>query len=318
MSAIQLTTVDRVLAGLNRDLRGTDINESDAIEWLGEALGFLEMPEIQEQSVAFLKVKDFEVEVPDGFQMVLQIARYDKEEKDLCKNIVEEEIEEPEVDFSSPDSCGESRVLDWLMGKLDVYKPYFDMQWQYIPWTTSAYYTEYFKPVRLANHTLFNSLVCKEKDLYTKDCGTDEYNIVGTVDKKLRFSFKEGYVALSYIRSAIDPDTGYPLIPDNIRHITAIKYYIKWKIAEYLDWNGREGFGSKAQNNMDLWLKYVKQAKNWAKMPKTIDQFQNLLEASHYLIPRLNRYYGYFGKLGRPEDRKFNDPNRRNKLPYGQ
>lgn len=315
MSAIQLTTVDRILSGLNRDLRGTDLNESDLIEWAGEALGFLEMPEIQEQSVAFLKVENFEADVPDGFQMVLQMSRYDKEEKDICKDCVkpEEEEEEPHVDLSCPDSAGISNIIDWMVGQLDIsYRPYFDMQWQYIPWTTSAYYAEYFRPIRLANHTFFNSLVCKEKNLYTKDCGTDEYTIVGTVDKKLRFNFKEGYVALSYVRSAIDSETGYPLVPDNVRHITAIKYYIRWKIAEYLDWNGREGFGSKSETNMNLWLKYAKQAKNWTKMPKTIDQFQNLLEASHYLIPRNNRYYSYFGKLGRPEDRKFNDPNRRN------
>lgn len=312
MSDIQLTTADRILAGLSRDLRGTDINESDAIEWLGEALEFMKMPEIQEQAVAFVKVHNFEADVPEGFQMVLQIARYNQAP---CPDVVEFEEIPPETDLSCPDCNGVKNVMDWMIGNLDIsHRPYFNMQWQYIPWTVSEYHRE-FTPVRLANNTMFNSLVCKEKSPYSSAC-TDEYTIVGTTDKKLRFSFREGVVAVSYIKSATDPDTGYPLVPDNVRHITAIKYYIRWKIAEYLDWNGREGFASKVEYNMNLWLKYVKQAKNYTKMPKSIDQFQNLLEQSHYLIPRLNRYYGYFGKLGRPETRNFTDPDNRTKIPY--
>ena len=33
-----------------------------------------------------------------------------------------------------------------------------------------------------------------------------------------------------------------------------------------------------------------------------------LLEQTHQLIPNHKKYYGFFGKLGRPEGRKFNDP----------
>lgn len=309
MTQIALTTVDRVLSGINRDLRGTDINESDTIEWIGEAVGFLQMPEIQEQAVAFMKVEDFETDVPEGFQMVLQIARYNK----FIQPVNVEDIDIPDdVDMDCPGCSAVGSVMDWLLGSLDISgKPWFNMQWQYIPWTVSEYHKNNFSPVRLANNTMFDSIVCKEKKPYNSDC-TDEYTIVGTVDRKLRFSFKTGIVALSYIKSAIDDTTGYPLIPDDVRHITAIKYYLRWKIAEYLDWVGREGFGTKADKNMGLWLKYAKQAKNFTKMPKTIDQFQNLLEQSHHLIPRLNRYYGYFGKLGRQENRKFNDPDNRN------
>ena len=309
MSDIKYTTVDRVLSELNRGLRGTDLNETDMIEWIGQALDFMQMPEVQEEAVAFLKVENHEVELPDGFQMVLQIAKYNKEPEAIEENC--DCLEDGEPDLSTPDCCQDTPVLDCMLNCITPFKPYFDMQWQYIPWTVSTYYVEHFQPVRLANNTLFNSIVCKEKSVY-ENCGPDEYTIVGTVDKKLRFSFKEGFVALSYIKSALDSNTGYPLVPDNIRHIQAINYYVRWKIAEYLDWNGREGFGSKAESNMQLWLKYVKQAKNYTKMPKSIDQFQNLLEQSHYLIPRHNRYYKYFGNMSRAEDRKFNDPDRRN------
>lgn len=302
MSDLQFTSVDRILGSIHADLRGSNLNETDAIEWIGEALEFMGMPEIQEQSVAFLKVENYEASVPEGFQTVLQMAKYFPDKKVKKKETID--TPKPNIKIEEcPDNI--DNLVSALMGTLDTsYRPYFDMQWQYIPWTTSAYFIERFRPIRLANHSLFNSIVCKEKKLYQNYCGDEEYTIVGTTEKKFRFSFKKGYVALSYNKSAIDSETGYPLVPDNIRHISAIKYYIKWKLAERNIWNGREGAGNLAKYNMDLWLKYVKQAKNWSKIPKTLDQHQNMLEETHHLIPRLGRYYGYFGNLGRAERRK--------------
>lgn len=309
MSNIQFTTVDRMFAKFSRELRGTDINESDVIEWIGEALGFMKMPELQEQAVAFIKVENFEACIPDGFQGVLQLARYhERHDIEVCEKDIE-------LDISCPDCCG-TDIVDVVLGRKDYYRPYFDMQWQYIPWTVSKYYKEYFTPIRLANHNLFNSIVFKEKHYSEDCCGEDEYTIEGMVEKVIRTSFKEGVVALSYLKAATDPETGYPLIPDHIQHISAINYYVRWKIAEYLAWNGREGFANLAQENERLWLRYIKQAKNYTKMPKSLDQYQNLLEESHHLIPRHKRYYNFFGKLGRAEDKRYNDPNYRNNRRY--
>lgn len=297
---MEYTTINTILSKFHRDFRDTDINETDAIEWIGEALEFLKVPQIQEQAVTFIEVNNYEANVPKGLQLVLQIARnneWQEETKD-SEIITKETVEE--VDNS--ETCTN-----------DIpYKPYFDMQWQYLNWTQCNYYIQKFTPVRLANHTFFNSLVCKEKSPY-ENFGEDEYSIVGTVNKKFRFSFEKGQIAISYIKNALDIETGYPLIPDNISYITAITYYIKWKMAERLAWDGRESYARLAQDSERLWLKYARQGKNFMKMPKTIDQFQNLLEQSHYLIPRHKRYYNFFGNLGREEDRKFNDPDYRNK-----
>lgn len=315
---LQFTTVDRVLAKVHRDLKGIDLNETDAIEWIGEALEFLKVPQVQDQAVAFIEVNNYEADLPQGFQMVLQIAKNNQwkpEEKNSCclpKDIIEQVVVEEEQTTEDCDECYSPFA--------ECYQPYFDMQWQYINWTTHKYYKEEFTPVRLANNTLFNSIVCKEinhKDIY-ENCGSniDEYTIVGTTNKKLRFSFKEGYIAMAYIKNAIDNETGYPLIPDNISYVTAITYYLKWKMAEMMTWNGREGFARLAQDNERLWLKYARQGKNYMKMPKSIDQFQNLLEQSHYLIPRHRRYYGFFGNLGREENRNFNDPDFRRRMRF--
>lgn len=316
MSEIQFTTIDRIFSKLSREINESDINESDIIEWVGEALDALKVYETQEQAVYFAEVKNFEVDLPKGFQMVLQVARnynWKPEKKEDCyikpeeiEEITEECIKQQKEEIlpcrkkmKCCNECDENSFTE-----CPKYIPYFDMQWQYIPWTTSNHYKDNYIPVRLANNTLFNSIVCKEKttyNAYCKDCDEDEYTIVGSFEKKLRFSFKEGYIALSYLRTMIDDETGYPLIPDDYRCINAITHYVMWRIAKKHVWNRREGFKTIADDNERLWLRYVKQAKNYFKMPKSIDQYQNLLEQSHYLIPRNRRYYGFFGNLGREE-----------------
>lgn len=298
MANMQFTSVDRILAKLERELRGTEISETDVIEWVGEALGFLEMPEIQEQSVAFIKVSNYEADMPRGFQAILQVAKYDKQEEEIQCYVDLPEIDVDEVDFSTPECCSGEGLVDMILGNLDTsIRPYFDMQFRYETWTVAPYYKQHFTPIRLAESTYFNSVVCEEKDMYYPPCGGEEYTIVGTTEKKLRFSFKEGYIALAYYKNALDKETGYPLIPDNVRHLTAINYYIRWKVAEMLSWNSREGFAKLAETNERHWLKYVKQAKNWTKMPKTVDDLQNILENTHHFLPRVNRYYSNFGHI---------------------
>jgi len=201
-----------------------------------------------------------------------------------------------------------------MIGDYEVayYRPFFDLKWEYSLWSDSQYCKDKFTPVRLSNNVFFNSLVCKEKnnqEIY-RNCG-DEYTIVGTTEKRLRFSFREGFVAVAYLRNAIDIETGYPLVPDNYSYLSAITYYIKWKLAEWYDWNGREGFGIKAEKAEKRWLKYTKQGKNYMKMPKGLDQYQNLLEQSHTMIPKHNMYYGHFGNLNKAESKKFNNPDNR-------
>jgi len=300
---IGFTTVDRILAKSYRELKETDLDESDAIEWIGEALDFLSVFEVQEEAVTFLEVKNFEAELPKGFQMVLQVAKMGElpsEENYVVDN--HEDLPRLDVTPIKEDDCNTT-----------CYKPYFDMQIQYVDWIQHSLYKQSFKPIRLANHIFFNDIVCKEKGIYENNHCDEEYTIVGTTERKLRFSFQEGIVALSYVRAAIDKETGYPLIPDDIRFITAITYYLKWKIAEYFSWSRKEGFDSLADKAEAKWLKYAKQAKNYAKMPKTVDQFQNLLESTHNMIPNHKRYYNHFGNLGRRDKVKFNDPDYRNR-----
>tara|TARA_R100001377_G_scaffold85310_2_gene71538 strand:- start:6011 stop:6970 length:960 start_codon:yes stop_codon:yes gene_type:complete len=310
--SIQYISVTRIFNKLSRDLRGTELNESDVIEWIGEALDFLRVSGTQEESIAFITVKDHMADVPIGLQTVLQIARNNNYSSDEClttadiADTIEDTVNNPVFL-----DCQGKPIVDYDVA---YYRPFFDLQWEYDPWSRSNLYATQYTPVRLANHTLFGSIVCKEKgfdNLYTSK--SDEYNIVGTDEKKFRFSFREGSIAVSYLKTATDEE-GYPLIPDQVSYITAITYFVKWKLAEWYAWNSRDGSVGNRDYNEKRWLKYVRQAKNWTKMPKGIDQYQNLLEESHYLIPRLKKYYGFFGNLGRSEDRVFNDPDYRKKF----
>lgn len=312
---VEYTTVDRILAKFHRDLKGIDVSESDVVEWIGEALEFLQVPGLQTQAVAFKEVNNFEVELPDGFHSVLQLARNNrwvKEEACSPNKIIEELIPaEKTIDYDeSLYCCGhrplvtDCRGMIISDGNVIDYRPEFDLQLNYQFWKESEYYRRQFTPIRLADSTFFNSIVCKERLDVHISCD-DEYTIVGTTSKKIRVSFREGQIALSYLKTAVDEETGYPLIPDQISFITAITYYIKWKISEWYAWNGRQGYGPISDKAQERWEHYVKQAKNYARMPKTIDDFQDLLEQSHYLIPNHKKYYNYFGNLNKEQPNNY-------------
>lgn len=340
MQKFDYTSVDTIFAKFSRDLRGTDLHESDVIEWIGEALSFLKVSEIHEEAVAFIEVTNHKAEVPNGFQDVIQIARYNNwmgPTQDLSPCKIIDNIPNEEINEHNQCGCGHSignhtnhdrkYIITDCQGNIidgeeniSYFRPRFDLKWEYEGWMRSYYYRNNYTPVRLANHSFLNTVVCTELDEDVKDLyksSLDEYTIVGGFPvRELRFSFKEGYIAMAYHRSMIDPETGYPLIPDDISHITAISYYIKWKLAERFRWDGREGFTKEAEDAEQKWLKYVRQAINKSKMPKGVDQYQNMMEQSMYLIPRTRKYHGFFGSLGREENRIFNDPNY--KTSYGR
>lgn len=301
---MNLVSLDRILSKYHRETGDTDTPEDSLIEWIGEAMDFLQVYGTQEQAVAFMEVKDYQTCLPLGFQSVLQIARDNQwapcvteETNNTCPCDVVEEAEEI-VNTGVPVDCNGK-----IIGEYDLayYRPYFDMKYFYNSWTNSSYYRKRFTPVRLSNHTFFNNLVCQEKNdrMIYASC-RDEYDIIPG-NSGIRFSFKEGLVAIAYLKTALDEETGYPLIPDQISLITAISYYLKWKVSEKDMFSRREGSVTTTQYNQKEWLKYVKQAKNYFKMPKTIDDYQDLLDMSHQMIPRNKRSLGFFGNLTKPQ-----------------
>lgn len=310
MSKFNYTTVDRIFSMLRSQLTLQDLTESRIVDWIGEAIDFMDMPEIQENVVSILKVNNHETCVPSGMKYVFQIGKLnDNYLSDNCKP-----LEKKEEGCDVVKSC--LNILDDSTSNADILDSYFhknnrvvmdDMTsfpWKILNWLESTYYQRRFEPVRPTSNTFFNAIVC-DHSLYTKNCCKEEYTIVGTVERKFRFSFKEGVVAVSHSRLALDPETGYPYIPDTGSHLAAINYYVKWKLAESEMWAGREGFKSIADDSEKKWLKYVGQANNLAKMPSTIDDYQDLMDQSTFLLPRRDLYNNFFSDLNRQENFKF-------------
>lgn len=324
---LQYTTLDRVLSKLYRDLGLEEISETDVVEWSGEALEFIGAVTLYEEAVAFIEVENHQADLPNGLHSIIQIARNNKWSKDnkdaLCPaNIItdcttEELISNKDcgcsrslTDYPVPLDCHGSPLTDY---EVAYYRPYFDLQYEYYGWNNSNRYGQDYSPIRLANHTFFNSIVCEE-DSTIYHGSTDEYTIV---EDKIRLSFKEGSIAVSYYRQKVDPDTGYPMIPDEVSVITAITMYITMKYMSRLWYMGREGYGDKYQKAESDWQWYCKQAGNKQMMLYGVDQHENFKDMRQQLIPKNNRYYGYFGKMGRPENTKFKDPNRRSSILRG-
>lgn len=179
---------------------------------------------------------------------------------------------------------------------LAYYRPYFDLQYEYYGWCNSSCRKRDYVPVRLSNHSFFNSIVCDESKnscLYTH-C-TDEYNIVG--GNVLRFSFKNGFIALAYTRQMLSPETGYPMIPDHYSYVTAITKYVTMKLSERDFYAGREGSNMRLQKAEADWQWYCKQAGNQAMIPKGIDAYENIMKTRSRFITNTENYFGYFGKM---------------------
>lgn len=323
-------SLDTIFSKINRDLRGSNIEESDIIEWAGEALGFMKVKNLNEEAVAFVEVKNHRADMPEGLKFIIQIARnntWTGDNSQFCPKVILDKLSQDNT-VNPNESPMEGVPIDEETGLPDdtdiaYYRPYFDLQYEYQGWANTAYYKESYTPVRLSNQSFFKTLVAQETNPHIQDiyrsCTSDEYTIIGNYPNNgLLFSFQEGFVAIAYIRPMVDSATGYPLVPDDSSCINAISYYIKWKMAERNRWNGVDGANTEAQEAERLWLKYIRQAINSQKMPNSIDEYQNLMEQSLYLIPRTRMYYGYFGNLGREENRRFNNPDGRRRFTYNR
>lgn len=317
MKNIGYTTIDIIFSKFSRNLKQEEIDEDDIVEWVGEALGFMELSETLEESIAFIEVENHTALLPPGLKYIIQVVR----NNDFKKSSINEQlcdlniINNPEGNPNFKHNEDGSTELDGVVitdsqGKIlntqyeiAYYRPFYDLKYEYEGWRNKAKCNPNLSVVRLSSNTLFNSIVCKEIDYNPSKC-FDEYTIVNTGNSKsIRTSFKEGQIIVPFLRQGLD-ENGFPLIPDTQSHINAIFYYVKWQIADNYKWSGREGFIRESEDAEQKWLKYLRQANNKAKMPNGIDEHQNLMEQSLYLIPKYNKYKSMFGGLNKMEKTK--------------
>ncbi len=266
---MKYTTVDRILSKLDRDL-GQDFDVVDIIEWIGDALGFLETEPVLENKVEVFIVKDYEIDTPLFFKEVVQIL---KDNNGVLTN--------PELSLESS-SCGCSSSTSEVETTEEYLEPFI--------FANDFCIKNELSVVRKSTSSFSKSFLDKTEE-------TDEYTIIGAECQKIRFSFKDGIVIMSYLRNYIDEETGYPYIPDTSQHIEAITYYIKWKILEEKVFRGERGYLTLTSDFERKWLRYVKQANNFAKMPHSVDEYQNLLDSSVHLIVDRRKYHKYFNNF---------------------
>lgn len=317
MAKYQFISLDTILAKYHRDFRGLGINEGDAIEWIGEALGLAKTYSNSEEAIAYMEVKNYQAEMPNGLHHIIQIAKSNSwtlDNKESCNaEIIVETLKEDTICTDCEDGYAKDLIpIDCqgrIIGGYEVayYRPFFDLQYEYLGWANKTFSGDSFSPVKLANHTFFNSLVCTVPGMEGLYQGCqDEYTIIG--NSTLRFSFKEGFVAVAYTRQVTDPETGYPMIPDDESAKSAITYYLAWKFKQREAYNHREGAMQLSKDAESQWLRYIKQFKAKSKMPQTVDDLESMKNESSYLLPRRRRFDNFFGKLGSEESRDFNVP----------
>lgn len=314
----KFVSIDRVLSKLYRDLGLSDISEIDVIEWTGEALEAIGTVPLLEECVAFIEVKDHKAELPSGLHAIIQVARNNDFKKDELTPLniaydtdfrcLEEKEYSDDCDFKDIVHINLLEDRDYVfldcngnpIEKLErkYYRPYFDSKLYANLWITSDFYKAKYTPVRLANHNFFNSVVCQEDPELYSTC-VDEYTLS---DNVIKTSFKDGSIAIAYYKQRVDEETGYPLIPDDYSVITAITMYITMKIMQRSWYLGREGYGDKFQKAEQDWHWYCKQAKNKSIIPTTDDEWENIYDIRNNLLPFKSKYYGFFGKLGRPRN----------------
>lgn len=308
MSKHSYVPIDTIFSKLIRDLGEEHINESDIIEWTAEALEAIGAVTLYEEALTFVEVKDYQATLPVGLHAIIQIAKsnapYTPSKDQLCIKENIKKIQEEKEKSSCPPREGVALDCKGEFAEpfeVAYYRPFHSTKYEYFDWRMSNHYRG-FSPVRLANYTFFNSIVCQERDseaIYNS-C-TDEYTIIQ--NQIVRFNFKEGLVAISYLRQVVDEQTGYPMIPDHYSYKTAITKYVTYRIMERQFYAGREGSQGRLQKAESDWHWYCSQAGNLALMPNGIDGLQNILESRYYLIPDLGKYYSFFGNLGRLQNR---------------
>jgi len=320
MKHINHISVDTIISKLIRDLGLESINEDDIVEWSAEALQGIGTVDLLEEAVAFIEVKNHQIELPKRIDSIIQIARKNTWVRgdDSCSpcSIINEINTtcpvEPglavsgtcNIDDVIPSDCDGTPILET---SLIYYRPYFDWSGPFFNWRHSKFFANQWSPVRLKNHSFFASIVCDEEQGLYDTCDS-EYSIVG--NKIVRFSFQEGFVAVAYTRQLLD-ENGYPMIPDTYSAITAVTKYITYKLMERNFYNNRQGSESRLQKSEADWHWYCKQATNEALLKGGVDLFENMLQARNYILPRNHRYNQFFSKMSKPESRRFLNPDNR-------
>jgi hypothetical protein len=306
MAELQLVSMERILAGVYRDAgidSAQELSENDLVEWAAEALEFIGAYPQYQESVDYLDVSEHRAEIPCGFHKLVQIA-YKTTGGDACGCAIKIKSSDGSTESCGSSTCGcggsstdpceavtmaEDAIVTQTQQLIDYHLTY--------RFSITNSYWKHWKPMRLASSAFSKSKTAHCDNCINISAGCDEeYNIDHPY---IRTSFKTGKICIAYIKQPLD-DRGWPMIPDTVSYVEAIKRYIIYKL-KYSEFLKGQIAAQTFMKLEDDWQWYCRQARNKANMPNTIDKMENLLAMRKRMFSKENRYYGFFGNLNQRE-----------------
>ena len=296
---VKLTSIERVIAGLYRDLKPVvELSENDLIEWAGEALEQIGAYTQLEEKVASLEVDGYKAILPSGVHKVIQVAyKYTEGSPSTTPMLTTASpcttCSDNGCDPECPTCADVCETSAQLIQNAELFLQYYKPN----SFRATGYYYDHYKPLRLTSgpFAIPHTSDCKDCTGISSTCD-QEYSLDWPY---IKTSFQKGFICVAYVGQALD-DRGFPLIPDEVSYVEAIKRYIiyKLKYSEFLQGQTPPQVYGKLEED---WHWYCAQARSKATMPDTIDKLQNLTDQKNRLIPKVRRYQGFFGNLHTPE-----------------
>lgn len=302
-----------------RDIKPDDANWTyDAVEWVGEALEHIGAGAHVETRGCVIDVKDFKASLPADVYYVNQVSINEVigANTSALDTQLEQAVTSIKSDLNAIDFINTS-----LRNTIDI-DPVTGQNAVYISEGAAELLSSVGKGLDGSVQRALIRLEVYARDYYTRDqqtvlayCTTnfpDALHCEGCVNKeaqskecyyiengRIKTSFKEGKVCLTYTAFATDTDC-YPLIPDDISYKEAAFWYIYKKLL-------LAGLHDPSNNGIDYnfadqkWKYYCTQARNDAKFPD-IAKYESFMNQWVRLVPRINLFDEGFESLGDREN----------------
>ena len=302
-----------------RDLKPDDGNWIyDAVEWVGEALEHIGAGAHVTNRGCVIDIKDFKATLPPDVYYINQVSI--NEVMGVNSSALNTQLQEAAASLSTVASAASQSnqafrnaiQIDPNTGQSTVYvnedaaklfqniqsAATREMQKAVVKFETYArnYYTRSEQTNLAYCTTNFPDALhcedCVNKMAQTKDCYYIE-------NGRIKTSFEEGKVCLSYTGFAVDTDC-WPLIPNDISFKEAMFWYIykKLLLSGMVDPNNN---GLSYDFADSKWKYYCTQARNEAKYPD-IARYESFMNQWVRLVPRINVYDDGFETLGDREN----------------
>lgn len=290
--------IQAILSKVSRDTPFR-VDETEMIEWAGEALEFIGAVGAYENVVLFTEVCNYQIAIPQGLKKITQVARnvcWKKEEPEsACPAVtVEPDGEEPVTPVII--DCNGQPMQPY---SLRYYTPFYTIEDFFPTFEGSQIFNACYRPLRIATGTYFGTTGQQNQEEIYPD-GLLEFRVESPY---IRFSFQDGFVALAYTRTKLD-ESGLPMIPDMQSYIEAITRYITYKVSyrRFLQGDMNPNVFKSIEQD---WHWYCQQAKNEMMMHKGISEHENSLHQRTRLLPNIYSFNTFFGRIANPYDANF-------------